>query len=170
MDGNIAMLAESLQDSHPNFLYPKLPDHESNPKDPMDPSDTVAAYKTELERQRVINFKNDLNYLNQQIAHYGKLYKKWKKVDGALRYFTMTVTGVSSIGGVLVLSIATCGIETALVIPVSIALGSLTLVFPWSIRETSSLIWGPSANCGRHLISSSYPLIDRWSGHLWSPS
>ena len=45
-----------------------------------------------------------------------------------LRYFTLTVTGVASIGGVLVVSVATGGIGTALVIPVSIALGSLTLV------------------------------------------
>ena len=45
-----------------------------------------------------------------------------------LRTFTVTVTGVASIVGVLVLSIATGGIGTALVIPVSIALGSLTLV------------------------------------------
>ena len=77
------------------FLYPKLTEHD--PREPGDPSDTVAAYKKELEKQRVIIFENDLNYLNQQIAHYSKLYKKWKKVDSALRYFTMTVTWVSSI-------------------------------------------------------------------------
>ena len=40
----------------------------------------------------------------------------------------MTDTGVSSVGGVIVLSIVTGGAASALVIPVSIALGSLTLV------------------------------------------
>ena len=40
----------------------------------------------------------------------------------------MTITGVSSIGGAIVLSIVTGGAASALVIPVSIALGSLTLL------------------------------------------
>ena len=70
----------------------------------------------------MINFKNNLNYLNQQIAPYGKLYKKWKKVDAALRYFSVAITGVSSIGGVIVLSIVTGGVASVLAVPVPIAL------------------------------------------------
>ena len=102
-----------------NTLYPKLSDH-------TDP-DVVAAYKSDLEKQRLINFKNDLDYLKQQIGHYGKLYRRWKKIDTGLRYFSVAITGVSSIGGVIILSIVTGGIGSVFALPVSIALGSLAV-------------------------------------------
>ena len=100
-----------------NTLYPKLSEHVD--------TDVVGAYKADLEKQRLINFKNDLDYLKQQIIHYDKLYKRWKKVDTGLRYFSVAITGVSSIGGVIILSIVTGGIGSVFALPVSIALGSL---------------------------------------------
>ena len=102
-----------------NTLYPKLSEHVA--------SDILAAYKADLEKQRVINFKNDVHYLEQQIKHYNKLYKRWKRVDTGLRYFSVAIAGVSSIGGVIILSVVTGGIGTVVALPVSIALGSLAI-------------------------------------------
>ena len=84
-------------------------------------------YKEELERQKIINFKNDLDYLKKLVIHYNKLYTKWKKLDNYIRYFSIAVTGVSSIGTVLVLSIGSGGLLTPLVLPLSLGFGSLTI-------------------------------------------
>ena len=100
-------------------IYPKLP---------QDPSQEVATYKAGLEKQRLIIFKNDLDYLKQQITHYSKLYRKWKKLDTGLRYFSVAITGVTSVGGVIILSVVTGGIGSALAIPISLAFGSLAVV------------------------------------------
>ena len=75
-------MEETIRDSYP--LYPKLSEHVA--------SDILAVYKADLENQRLIDFKNDLDYLKQQIMHYNKLYKRWKKVDTGLRYFSVAIT------------------------------------------------------------------------------
>ena len=84
-------------------------------------------YKQDLEKQKLINFKNDLDYLKQQIVHYNKLYKKWKEIDSVLRYFSIVITGVSSIGSVTILSIGTGGVLSPLILPLSLGFGSLTV-------------------------------------------
>ena len=88
---------------------------------------TESKYKQELEQQKIINFKNDLEYLKQQITHYSKLAKKWKKVDTALRYLSIGVTCIASVAAVIVLSIGTGGVGAALFLPITIGLGSLTV-------------------------------------------
>ena len=96
-------------------LYPKLKDYNE------------VYYKEELERQRIINFKNDLNYLKQQIVHYTKLYKKWKQIDNSLRYFSVVISSVSSIGAVIILGIGTGGIASALTLPITLGFGSISI-------------------------------------------
>ena len=88
---------------------------------------TELKYKEELERQKIINFKNDLDYLKKQIIHYNKLYTKWKQLDNILRYFSIAITGVSSIGTVIVLSIGTGGLASTLILPLSLTFGSITV-------------------------------------------
>ena len=78
-------MEETIRDFY--AIYPKLSERVA--------SDIFAVYKADLENQRLINLKNDLDYLKQQIKHYNKLYKRWKKVDTVLRYFSVAITGVS---------------------------------------------------------------------------
>ena len=94
-------------------IYPTLEEHNQI---------TELKYKEELERQTIINFKNDLDYLKKQIIHYEKLYKKWKNIDNALRYFSIAITGISSMGAIVVLSIRTVGVGSVLVLPMSLTL------------------------------------------------
>ena len=67
-------------------IYPYIEEHNQI---------TESKYKEELEKQKIINFKNDLDYLKKQIIHYNKLYTKWKQLDNILRYFSIAITGVS---------------------------------------------------------------------------
>ena len=96
-------------------IYPNVEDY------------TELKYKQELERQKIINFKNDLDYLKNQIVHYTKLFKKWKKLDNALRYFSIGITGVASVGTVIMLGVGTGGIASAVLLPLSLTFGSITL-------------------------------------------
>ena len=95
--------------------------------DKLYPDLNLSEYKQELDKQKIINFQNDLNMLKDKLNHYNKLHSKWKKIDNVFKYSAITLGAATSISAIAITSFATSFGSLMVVLPLIASSASIGL-------------------------------------------
>ena len=115
-----------MDDENRQSVYPKIDDFEQRSKSFY--FDNESELRSSLEKQKIINFQNDVRFIDDKLNHYEKLERKWKKINNIFKYLALGITSISSIGGVCLLAISTAGITSFIIVPVGITLASSSVI------------------------------------------
>ena len=81
-----------MDDENRQSIYPKLSNYERSSETKGFYFDNESELRSSLEKQKIINFQNDVRFIDDKLNHYENLERKWKKVNNIFKYLALGIT------------------------------------------------------------------------------